>query len=137
MQQIIYSLICHNHQVNLTSESTVTSKHKCESAFDEFGIQIKQFAADNHPFCSKAWVSDCAVQLQRPTRHSGVRAHHHILAERQIQTTFNWSRANLLHFVLHWPQMAKNRDNLWPFAVDYAVYMHNHLYQLWKCVCHL
>jgi hypothetical protein len=116
-----------NHQVNLTSASTVESKHKCESTFDEFGIQIKQFAADNHPFRSKEWVSDCAVQLQRPTRHSGVGAHHQILAERQIQTTFNWSRANLLHFVLHWPQMAKNRDNLWPFAVDYAVYMHNHL----------
>ena len=116
-----------NHQVNLTAESTVASKHKCESMFDEFGIQIKQFAADNHPFRSKAWVADCATQLQRPTRHSGVGAHHQILAERQIQTTFNWSRANLLHFVLHWPQMAKNRDNLWPFAVDYAVYMHNHL----------
>jgi hypothetical protein len=23
--------------------------------------------------------------------------------------------------------MANNRDNLWPFAVDYAIYMHNHL----------
>ena len=23
--------------------------------------------------------------------------------------------------------MANNRDNLWPFAIDYAVYMHNHL----------
>jgi hypothetical protein len=62
-----------------------------------------------------------------PTKHSGVGAHHQILAERQIQTTFNWSRANLLRFVLHWPQMAKNRDNLWPFAINYAVYMHNHL----------
>jgi hypothetical protein len=116
-----------NHQINLTAETTVQSKHNCESAFDEFGIQIKQFAADNHPFRSTPWVSDCAVQLQRPTRHSGVGAHHQILAERQIQTTFNWSRANLLHFVLHWPQMAKNRDDLWPFAIDYAVYMHNHL----------
>ena len=116
-----------NHQVNLTAASTVESKHKCESMFDEFGVQIKQYAADNHPFRSKAWVSDCALQRQLPTKHSGVGAHHQILAERQIQTTFNWSRANLLHFVLHWPQMAKNRDNLWPFAINYAVYMHNHL----------
>jgi hypothetical protein len=119
--------VFNNHQVNLTAESTVESKHKCESKFDEFGIQIKQFAADNHPFRSKAWTVDCAVQQQLPTKYSGVGAHHQILAERQIQTTFNWSRSNLLHFVLHWPQMAKNRDNLWPFAVDYAVYMHNHL----------
>jgi hypothetical protein len=116
-----------NHQVNLTAASTVESKHLCESKFDEFGVQIKQYAADNHPFRSKPWVNDCSVQLQLPTKHSGVGAHHQILAERQIQTTFNWSRANLLHFVLHWPQMAKNRDNLWPYAIDYAVYIHNHL----------
>jgi hypothetical protein len=116
-----------NHQVNLLAETTVASKHKCESAFDEYGVQIKQYAADNHPFRSKAWVSDCAVQQQLPTKHSGVGAHHQILAERQIQTIFNWSRADLLHFVLHWPQVARNRDDLWPFAVDYAVYMHNHL----------
>jgi hypothetical protein len=116
-----------NHQVNLTAASTVESKHKCESNFDEVGVQIKQYNADNHPFRSSAWTSDCIVQRQLPTKHSGVGAHHQVLAERQIQTTFNWSRANLLHFVLHWPQMAKNRDNLWPFAVDYAVYMHNHL----------
>jgi hypothetical protein len=121
------NFLFNNHQVNLHAETTVASKHKCESLFDEYGVQTKQYAADNHPFRSKAWVSDCAVQQQLPTKHSGVGAHHQILAERQIQTIFNWSRADLLHFVLHWPQVARNRDDLWPFAVDYAVYMHNHL----------
>ena len=119
--------IFNNHQVNLTAIATVESKHKCESAFDEIGIQIKQYHSDNHPFRSKIWVNDCSVQQQLPTKHSGVGAHHQVLAERNIQTIFNWSRANLLHFVLHWPQMAKNCENLWPFAVDYAVYMHNNL----------
>jgi len=121
------NFLFNNHQVNLLAETTVASKHKCESLFDEYGVQIKQYAADNHPFRSKAWVSDCAVQQQLPTKHSGVGAHHQVLAERQIQTIFNWSRADLLHFVLHWPQVARNRDDLWPFAVDYAIYMHNHL----------
>jgi hypothetical protein len=121
------NFLFNNHQVNLTATSTVASKHKCESSFDEYGVQIKQYAADNHPFRSTAWVADCAVQQQLPTKHSGVGAHHQVLAERNIQTIFNWSRADLLHFVLHWPQVAKNRDDLWPFAVDYAVYMHNHL----------
>jgi hypothetical protein len=93
------NFLFNNHQVNLTAESTVESKHKCESKFDEFGVQIKQFAADSHPFRSKSWTSDCAVQQQLPTKHSGIGAHHQILAERQVQTTFNWSRANLLHFV--------------------------------------
>jgi hypothetical protein len=121
------NFIFNNHQVNLTAIATIESKHKCESAFDAIGIQIKQYHSDNHPFRSKVWVNDCAVQQQLPTKHSGVGAHHQILAERNIQTIFNWSRANLLHFVLHWPQMAKNCENLWPFAVDYAVYMHNNL----------
>jgi hypothetical protein len=103
------NFLFNNHQVNLTAASTVASKHKCESAFDEYGIQIKQYTADNHPFRSKAWVSDCAVQQQLPTKHSGVGAHHQVLAERHIQTIFNWSRANLLHFVLHWPQVAKKQ----------------------------
>jgi hypothetical protein len=119
--------IVNNHQVNLTAVATIESKHKCESFFYSIGIQIKQYHSDNRPFRSKAWVNDCAVQQQLPTCHSGVGAHHQVLAERNIQTILNWSRANLLHFVLHWPQMAKNCENLWPFAVDYAVYMHNHL----------
>ena len=67
------------------------------------------------------------MQRQLPTSHSGVGAHHQVLAERIIQTIFNRSRADLLHWVLHWPQMATSRENLWPFAIDYAVYMHNHL----------
>ena len=77
-------------------------KHKYKSKFDEFGIQIKQYAADNQPFRSKVWVEDCAVQLQLQTSHSGIRAHRQILAERYFQTIFNWSQAELLYFVLHW-----------------------------------
>ena len=91
------NFIFNNHQINLTAVSTVTSKHRCESKLDEFGVQIKQYASDNHPFRSKVWVEDCAVQRQLPTDHSGVGAHHQILAERMIQTIFNWSRAELIH----------------------------------------
>ena len=89
-----------NHQVNLTAATTVKSKHKCESKCNELGIQIKQYATDNHPFRSKVWVEDCAVQLHLPTLHSGMGAHHQVLAERHIQTIFNCSRADLLHTVL-------------------------------------
>ena len=119
--------IFNNHKVNLTAATIVESKHTCKSKFDEFGVQIKQYATNNHPFCSKVWVEDCAVQLQLPTSHSHVGAHHQALAVRHMQTIFNWSRADLLHFILHWPHMATNQENLWPFVIDYAVYMHNHL----------
>ena len=45
--------IFNNYQVNLTAATTVGSQHKCKSKFDEFGVQIKQYATNNHPFCSK------------------------------------------------------------------------------------
>ena len=31
----------------------------------------------------------------------------------------------MMHFAIHWPKAAET--NLWPFAVDYAVYIWNHL----------
>ena len=106
------NFIFNNHQTNLTAVSTVASKHNCESKPDEFGIQIKQYASDNHPFRSKVWVEDCAAQRQLRTDHSEVGAHHQILAERMIQTIFNWSRADLIHFVLHWPFVANEVQNV-------------------------
>ena len=45
--------VSNNYQVNLTAKTTIKSKHKCESKIDKFGIQIKQYTADNHPFSSK------------------------------------------------------------------------------------
>ena len=42
--------IFNNYQVNLTAATTVESKDKCKSKLDEFGIQIKQYTAENHPF---------------------------------------------------------------------------------------
>ena len=46
-------------------------------------------------------------------------AHHQNYSERHIQTIFNMARAMMLHFALHWPQVAET--NLWPFAVDHAI----------------
>ena len=35
------------------------------------------------------------------------------------------ARALLLHFAIHWPQAAD--ANIWPFAVDHAIYIWNQL----------
>ena len=55
------NFIFNNHQVNLTAASTVASKHKCESKFDEFVVQIRQYSAANHPLRSKVLVEDCVL----------------------------------------------------------------------------
>ena len=106
------NFIFNNHQVNLTAATTVASKYKCESKFDEIGVQIKQYGDDNHPFRSKVWVENCVVQRQLSTSHSRVEAYHLDLAERIFQTIFNWNRTDLLHFVLYWPQMATSQENI-------------------------
>jgi len=36
---------------------------------------------------------------------------------------FNKARALLLHAAIHWPETTQ--DNLWPFAVDYAIFLWN------------
>ena len=56
----VTNYIFNNNKVNLVAATTVESKHKCELKFDKFGIQIKQYAADNHPFHSKVLVEDYA-----------------------------------------------------------------------------
>jgi hypothetical protein len=113
-----------NHQPNLTAAMTVASKHKFERFCSEFGVHPKEYLADNHPFRSAEFVQDCTNQRQK-LLFSGVGAKHQNRVERSIQTIFNWSRALMLHFILHWPQ--ESRLDLWPFAVTYAVWIWNNL----------
>ncbi|KAG7341235.1 reverse transcriptase RNA-dependent DNA polymerase [Nitzschia inconspicua] len=57
---------------------------------------------------------------------SGVGAHYQNgVAERSIQTVTQWARAMLLHLALHWPE--QSRLDLWPFALEHAVYLWNHM----------
>ena len=44
------NFIFHHHQINLTAAETVRSKNHCESMFREYGVKIKEYIADNHPF---------------------------------------------------------------------------------------
>ena len=57
---------------------------------------------------------------------SGVGAHHHNgVAERGIRTISTCARTMLLHAMLHWPE--QTTLDLWPFAVDYAVFLWNRM----------
>ena len=117
-------VIHHTHQYSTTSSESLNSKHSFERFCDSFGVTVKEYIGDNNPFHSTEWKNDC--QNQNQTRMlSGVGAHHQNQVERYIQTIMNMSRALMLHFALHWPQAAK--PDLWPFAIDHAVYIWNRL----------
>ena len=113
-----------SHQISTTVGETLISKHRFEAFSSSVGVNIKQYLADNHPFRSKEWSNDCSNQHQT-TILSGVGAHHQNPSERYQQTIFGMARTMMIHFAMHWPQQAAT--NLWPFAVDHAVYLWNHI----------
>ena len=102
----------------------VLSKHAFEDHSSAHGVKIREYVADHNPFHGKDWTNSCLNQHQHQ-HSSGVDAHHQNYSERQIQTILNMSRAMLIHFALHWPQVTDT--NLWPFAVDHATYIWNNI----------
>ena len=122
-------LVFIHHQPNLTAAFAVISKHAFERFADGFGITIKEYLSDNQPFSADLFRQDCTNQNQSQS-FSGVGSQHQNRVERSVQTIFNWARALLLHFTLHWPAQAQL--NLWPFALDYAVWLWNNIPDLQK-----
>ena len=55
----------------------------------------------------------------------GTGAHHQNQAERAIQTVVRWARTLLVDAAIHWPD--ETNLNLWPMAMDHAVWVWNHL----------
>jgi hypothetical protein len=102
---------------------------KSKKFFEQFassvGIKLKKFHADNVPFNSKEFRRNLELNGQ-PFAFSGTGAHHQNgVAERAIQTVTRWARAMLLHSIMMWPDQADL--SLWPFALDHAVYLWNHI----------
>jgi hypothetical protein len=117
-------LVFVHHMPNLTAAFAVQAKHALERMAASVGVNIQEYLTDNQPFRAKEFVQDCENSNQLHTL-SGVGAHHQNRVERTVQTIFNWSRAMMLHFIMHWPQEAQLE--LWPFAVSYAVWLWNNM----------
>ena len=67
------------------------------------------------------------IELQNQTiTFSGTGAHHQNgVAERAIKTCTSWALSMMMHQLLHWPDSYD--ESLWPFALDHAVFLWNHL----------
>jgi hypothetical protein len=113
------------NQTSLRVGETLLSKVAFERFAKTCGHKIRSFRADNMPFSSKEFQADLVTKGQEIT-FSGVGAHHQNgVAERAIQTVTQWARSMLLHQALHWPD--QTQLDLWPFALEHAVYLWNHL----------
>jgi hypothetical protein len=112
-------------QLSNNAIETLSTKSCLEAIAWEESVTIRQFHTDNGIFASSAFKEDCNSKGQKLT-FSGVGAHHQNgVAERNIKTISQWARASMLHAAHSWPDVAN--INLWPQAVDYAVWVFNHL----------
>jgi hypothetical protein len=112
------------HQVSLGLVDTINSKETLEWEYRRAMVSIKNFHTDNGTFKANAFIEHCNKR-QQTISFSGVGAHHQNgVAERSIRTVTQMARAMLLHLAHLWPDQAD--PNLWPFALDYAVWIYNH-----------
>ena len=112
------------HQSSLSAFESIKSKNAFEREATLCGFQVLRYRTDNGIFTSKKYEAslDDAQQSDR----AAVGAHHQNgVAESNIGRVQRMSRAMLLHLRLHWPD--EFSADLWPFALDYAVYIYNHV----------
>jgi hypothetical protein len=117
-------LFLHN-QVSLRAGETLIGKNRLCKIAAEFGIKVKHFHTDNHPFGSKEFMDDLELNEQTIT-FSGVGAHHQNgRSENAVKTVTAMARSMLMHQLIHWPD--EFDPSLWPFAMEHAVYIWNHM----------
>ena len=112
------------HQVSLRAADTILSKRGFECSAKSCRVQVQTYHGDNGIFKSKEF-QDSLTKSEQELRFPGVGAHHQNgVAERTIRIVTEKARSMMQHASLHWPD--KFEVQLWPFALDYACWMHNH-----------
>ena len=113
------------NQVSLNAAETLIGKHAFERNAIRGGVAILGYRADNGIYKSEEFRADLK-KFGQTIQFCGVGAHHHNgVAERGICTVSTSARAIMIHALLHWPDHV-NMD-LWPFAINYAVYLWNRM----------
>lgn len=106
-------------------DKTIASMHQYERAMLYMGVTVIAYQSDNGVFTAAAFSKEI-LERQQAIAFSGVGAYHQNgVAERGIGTIMSMARTMLLHSAIRWPDVADS--SLWPMAVDYAVYIYNHV----------
>jgi hypothetical protein len=108
---------------SMTSDETVKAKQQFERFAASHGVKIRHYHADNGRFADNKFKQHCDASHQQLT-FCGVNAHfQNGIAERAIRDITEGARTMLLHAKARWPQAV--HLSLWPYALRYAVYLHN------------
>ena len=112
------------HQTSLNAIQTIRSKHLFEREARQNDRVVKQYQGDNGVFKSEEFQDDLREHNQ-VIHYSGTGAHHQNgAAERAVGISVERARVMLIHAAIHWPE--QTNVNLWPFAMNYSVFIHNH-----------
>ena len=114
-----------HHQTSLDASHTLVGKRLLERDAREVGVKITRYHADNGIFASSEFKADCELKEQKLTFSASNSHHQNGVAERYIGTISRMARAMLIHQALLWPR--RHNVNLWPMAMDYAVWLWNNL----------
>ena len=112
------------HQVAINDTETVKAKLTFKRQAQSKGVVIKGYHTDNGIFNSSAFMEEL-LKKQQKLRFSGAGAsHQNGTAERVINTVFTMTRTMLMHASLRCHEEKLSAD-LWPTAMDYAVWVYN------------
>ena len=114
-----------HYQENLTGDETLKAKHAYERWASSNGVKIKRYHGDNGRFGENIFKDDCIKQGQRfsycPANQHNQNGH----AEKAIRDLQDSARSMLQHAQRQWPSAITT--NLWPYAMNMAADLHNHL----------
>jgi hypothetical protein len=109
--------------VSLHSSDTTRSKRKFERDIRSCGVQVEEYHGDNGIFKAREFREELITKGQS-IDFSGVGAHHqNRISEQNIRTVTECARTMIQHLHFHWPD--EFHQELWPFALYYACWLHN------------
>jgi transposase InsO family protein len=112
-------------QYSNNASKTIQCAQRLESMARDEGFRIKAYHLYNGIFAAANFQEHCKQQQQKLS-FSGVGAkHQNGITEQNIKTEAQWVYDNMLHLATYWPAEAHKR--YWPQAIDYAVWVFNHL----------
>jgi len=110
--------------VSLGATDTLLSKNLFEHEVMHCGRSVEHYHTDNGIF-TKSQFQDALLSANQGHMMSGIGMHHQNgLAEQAIKTVQDMTCMMMLHLSVHWPD--EYNVCLWPFAMDYAVWLYNH-----------
>ena len=113
-------------QVHLNTHETLKSLKTLFDTYRDHGVVPQQFQSDNGTCFTSSEFQEHLKEFRQVSSFAGVGAHHHNgIAERSIRTIMTITRTCMLHAAVHWPEVTDAK--LWPFAVNYAVSLFNHM----------